>query len=94
LDFKFSDRKVVEVQGLSLLADDFNSNGFVDAADYVVWRRNLGSSTSLPNDSTAGVGANDCAGWRINFGAAQFIREEISSVGWIIVADFELALGT
>jgi hypothetical protein len=47
---------------------DYNENGVVDAADYVVWRKNLGSGTSLPNDDTAGVGADDYTRWQAQFG--------------------------
>lgn len=50
------------------LPGDYNNNGTVDAADYVVWRNQLGSSTSLVNDDTPGVGQDDYARWRANFG--------------------------
>jgi hypothetical protein len=47
---------------------DYNNNGTVDAADYVVWRRNLNQSVTLPNDPTPGtVDANDYNVWRTNF---------------------------
>ncbi len=38
---------------------DYNGNGTVDAADYTIWRNNLGSLASLPNDETSGVGLDD-----------------------------------
>jgi hypothetical protein len=47
---------------------DYNNNGTVDAADYVVWRKNLNTTAPLPNDVTAGVTAADFTVWRINFG--------------------------
>jgi T5SS/PEP-CTERM-associated repeat protein len=50
------------------LAGDYNENGVVDAADYTVWRDNLGSLTALPNDDTAGVGPDDYTRWVNNFG--------------------------
>jgi hypothetical protein len=50
------------------LSGDYNNNGVVDAADYVLWRNNLGSPTSLPNDDTAGVGQDDYTRWRLHFG--------------------------
>jgi hypothetical protein len=50
------------------VAGDYNQNGRVDAADYVVWRNNLGSNTALPNDDTPGVGQDDYTRWRIRFG--------------------------
>jgi hypothetical protein len=50
------------------LPGDYNQNGVVDAADYVVWRKTLGSAQSLPNDDTPGVGPDDYTRWRQNFG--------------------------
>jgi hypothetical protein len=50
------------------VAGDYNQDGAVDAADYVVWRNNLGSGTSLPNDDTPGVGPDDYNRWRSHFG--------------------------
>jgi hypothetical protein len=47
---------------------DYNNNGAVDAADYTVWRDQLGSLTSLLNDDTAGVGPDDYDRWRSHFG--------------------------
>jgi hypothetical protein len=48
---------------------DYNNNGTVDAADYVVWRDNLGQSVMIPNDTTSGmVTAADYDVWRANFG--------------------------
>ncbi len=52
------------------LTGDYDLNGAVNASDYVVWRNNLGSSTSLRNDPTVGVGADDYTRWRANFGTA------------------------
>lgn len=54
---------------LTTLAGDYNADGAVNAADYVVWRKNLGSSLPLPNgDDTTGVGIDDYARWREHFG--------------------------
>ncbi len=50
------------------LPGDYNNNGVVDAADYVVWRKNLGNATSLPNDDTPGVGNDDYSRWRAHYG--------------------------
>jgi MYXO-CTERM domain-containing protein len=48
---------------------DYDNNGVVDAADYVVWRKNLSMAIVLPNDATPGsVTASDYAVWRANFG--------------------------
>jgi hypothetical protein len=49
---------------------DFNNDGKVDAADYVVWRKNNGGGTALPNDGGLGtpIGAAHYNLWRGNFG--------------------------
>jgi hypothetical protein len=50
---------------------DYNANGTVDAADYVLWRDNLNGSVTLPNDSTPGtVTQEDYTVWRTNFGTS------------------------
>jgi hypothetical protein len=54
------------------LAGDYNRSGVIDAADYVVWRKTLGSSA--PNYTAADGNGNgvvddlDHAVWRANFG--------------------------
>ena len=50
------------------LPGDYNENDVVDAADYTVWRNNLGSPNALPNDPSAGVEADDYDRWKENFG--------------------------
>jgi hypothetical protein len=53
----------------NVLAGDYNGDGFVNAADYVVWRKELGTSVSLPGDTTPGtVDEADYTVWRENFG--------------------------
>jgi hypothetical protein len=48
---------------------DYNDNGVVDAADYVVWRENQGTMNTLPNDNIGGtIGPNHYTQWRANFG--------------------------
>jgi hypothetical protein len=48
---------------------DYNGNGSVDAADYVVWRRNEGTSNVLPNDPIGGIiGTGQYDQWRAHFG--------------------------
>jgi len=48
---------------------DFNDDGTVDAADYVVWRKHNGTTTVLPNDNTPGiVSPADYDDWVANFG--------------------------
>jgi T5SS/PEP-CTERM-associated repeat protein len=51
------------------LPGDFNQNGIVDAADYVVWRNNEGTTTTLPNDPIGGtIGQAQYDQWRASFG--------------------------
>ncbi len=51
------------------LTGDYNESGVVDAADYVVWRENLGTTNALPNDDIGGtIGPDHYAQWRANFG--------------------------
>ena len=50
------------------LPGDYNGDDVVDAADYTLWRDNLGSPTSLPNDDTVGVDQDDYIRWKTNFG--------------------------
>lgn len=53
------------------LAGDYNTDGVVNAADYTVWRDNLGQSLALPNETaTPGqVTREDYDAWKANFGA-------------------------
>ena len=52
------------------LPGDFNSDGHVDAADYVVWRKNVGQPPgTLANDNTGvTIGDDQYNLWRSNFG--------------------------
>jgi hypothetical protein len=51
---------LISVAGTSTVPGDFSSNGYVDAGDYVVWRKGLGASYSPEQYDT----------WRQNFGAS------------------------
>jgi autotransporter-associated beta strand protein len=52
------------------LPGDFNSDGKVDAADYVTWRKNNNTNNALANDNGLGtpVGSAHYDLWRANFG--------------------------
>ncbi len=51
------------------LYGDYNDNGFVDAADYTIWRKLLNQNVTMPNDATPGTVRNsDYTVWRTNFG--------------------------
>ena len=70
LDLYFSGTGILTV-GPAILAGDYDNNGIVDTADYVIWRKNVGQpSQTLPND-TMGVliGAAQYNLWRSNFGS-------------------------
>jgi hypothetical protein len=75
------------------LPGDYNSNGSVDAGDYVVWRKTLASTTNLQADGsgpTVGVpnGVVDQADytyWRSNFGAVGAISAAGSGAGELLV---------
>jgi fibronectin-binding autotransporter adhesin len=58
-------RLVAAVVGLP---GDFNSDGKVDAADYVTWRKNEVANSSLPNDGGAATQAARYSLWQTNFG--------------------------
>lgn len=66
---------------LSLLPGDYNDDGTVDAADYVVWRANLGTTNTIPNDLTPHwVMEDDYTVWRANFGSTAAGGGSLSSV--------------
>jgi autotransporter-associated beta strand protein len=51
---------------------DYNGNGVVDAADYVIWRKHLGTNTQLTNEvagvTPGSVTQEDFDAWRSRFG--------------------------
>jgi hypothetical protein len=52
---------------------DYNENGVVDAADYVLWRKTLDQTVATPGDGADGdlsgiIDAGDYAFWRARFG--------------------------
>ncbi len=53
-----------------LFAGDYNDDGVVDAADYVVWRNALGQPAgTLPNDNTnTAIGEEQYLVWKSNYG--------------------------
>jgi hypothetical protein len=53
------------------LPGDYNDDGNVDAADYVVWRKNQGTTNPLPNDPDGGtIGNEQYDTWLTNFGSS------------------------
>ena len=60
---------VISVIATAGVAGDYNSNGVVDAADYIAWRNNQGTTQVLPNDPIGGtIGAAQYNQWRTHFG--------------------------
>jgi hypothetical protein len=54
------------------LSGDFNNDGVVDAADYTVWRNNVGAPEWLLNgngDGSGTVDGGDYTTWKTNFGS-------------------------
>jgi len=48
---------------------DYNQSGVVDGADYVMWRKNVGTQNLLPNDPVGGtIGSQQYTNWFANFG--------------------------
>src|SRR5690606_17279994 len=79
LSFFFSDKQTHALDGLvqlfnpQTLPGDFNGDGIVDAADYTVWRNNLGGDDAVlgGNGHTNGVvDTEDYLVWKDNFGKA------------------------
>jgi len=67
--FDSSSGTSIILQLASGLDGDFDGSGFVDAADYTVWRDNLGTNNLLPNDNIGGsVTEAHYLQWKNNFG--------------------------
>jgi hypothetical protein len=62
-------RLVVNGSVTPSLTGDYNNDGKVNAADYVVWRNALNTMTVLPNDPAGGtIGTTQYNNWKANFG--------------------------
>jgi hypothetical protein len=58
---------------VAFLTGDFNADGAVDAADYVVWRNSLGNAVPYAGDAADAnrngiIDLNDYGLWRFHFG--------------------------
>jgi hypothetical protein len=65
---RFVDATDIQYVNTPAVVGDYNGDDIVDAADYVVWRKALGTSAVLYNDPTPGVTESDYAQWRSHFG--------------------------
>jgi hypothetical protein len=87
------DVRAMDVIGYNLvatpeLAGDFNSNSAVDAADYVIWRKNVGTNTALPNNLIGGtIGAAQYNQWRANFGNSASGASSMGAMGIVAVPE-------
>lgn len=66
----FTGSGLLLVSTLAGLSGDYNNDGVVDAADYTVWRDNLGAAAgTLPNDVDGGqIGSAQYQTWKANYG--------------------------
>jgi hypothetical protein len=66
----------------SPIVGDYNRNGIVDAADYVVWRDALGSTTLLSADGDGNdvVDLGDYDVWRMRFGQSAVITSGSAAI--------------
>jgi hypothetical protein len=56
----------------AMLAGDYNDDGLVDSADYVVWRKYVGTNNTLPNNPTPGpIDDTEYQHWLENFGRSE-----------------------
>jgi hypothetical protein len=64
------------------LPGDYNYSGVVDAADFVLWRKTLGSTDDLraDGDGDADIDQDDYGVWRANFGAVAVLQPAASAV--------------
>jgi hypothetical protein len=63
------------------LLGDYNQDGKVDAADYVIWRNNSGTLNVLPNDAFGGViGPSQYNQWRSHFGQSAGTGSDLGPV--------------
>jgi hypothetical protein len=73
-DFTFDG--LVEPTGTTpaAFAGDYNDDGVVDSADYVIWRTSQSNGVALPANEVSGIGTTDDADyddWRSSFGIVE-----------------------
>jgi hypothetical protein len=90
-----ADRPILEIDFTPQagVAGDYNGNGRVDAADFVLWRDTLGSTTDLraDGDGNLSIGNGDYTVWTRSFGnppggiGANIVVPEVSSFALFII---------
>jgi sugar lactone lactonase YvrE len=74
------------------LVGDYNQNGVVDAADFVLWR-DAGPTSKLPNDDSSGiVDASDYDVWRSRFGSTATVSSSGLTTSFVPEPDTLLLL--
>jgi hypothetical protein len=65
-----------------VLKGDYDANGFVDAADYTIWRDNFDSTTNLSadGDGNGTVDVGDYEVWSTHFGQSQALSSGAGSL--------------
>jgi hypothetical protein len=70
------------------VAADYNENGVVDAADYVIWRKTLNQSVTIPNDITPGtVVQQDYTEWLQRFGITASLNDASAAMASVSVPE-------
>lgn len=70
----------IQTETVGQPSGDFNSDGVVDAADYTVYRDNVGNANGLPNDEGLGVVGNLHYNlWAANYGGAASLRTVVTA---------------
>ena len=97
MTFRWGSEYVLAAGGGGAVQGDYNADSRVDAADYTVWRDNLGSTTAnLPNDPTPTVvDQSDYSAWKTNFGqtgGADPIQDQIDEIAGLLEAPDSFSL--
>lgn len=77
---RIEDTTIINALLIPSLAADYNRDGTLNAADYVLWRKNEGTAIPLANDPLGGtVGAAHYNQWRSQFGQTTGSGASLSS---------------
>jgi hypothetical protein len=81
VDYSQITAAALAINAAAFLPGDYNHNDHVDATDYVIWRKTLGSTTALAADGSGNqfVDGADYALWRNNMGHAVSASGQLTS---------------